>query len=74
MTTYAGRGGSSRWETELTGPLIAPLPAGSIAGTLILSDEFGELRRIPLITASGVERGNFFKRLWDSIRLFFKRR
>ncbi|MDR0723496.1 MAG: hypothetical protein LBF75_12045, partial [Treponema sp.] len=27
MTTYAGRGGSSRWETELTGPLIAPLPA-----------------------------------------------
>jgi D-alanyl-D-alanine carboxypeptidase (penicillin-binding protein 5/6) len=74
MTTYAGRGGSPRWKTELTAPLIAPLPAGSRAGTLILSDEFGELRRIPLITAGGVERGNFFKRLWDSIRLFFTRR
>lgn len=73
LTTYAGRGGSLRWEAELTGLLIAPLPDGSAAGTLILSDEFGELRRIPLVTAGGVERGNFFKRLWDSVRLFFMR-
>jgi D-alanyl-D-alanine carboxypeptidase (penicillin-binding protein 5/6) len=73
LTTYAGRGNSPRWETELTGPLIAPLPAGSTAGTMILSDEFGELRRIPLITAAEVERGNFFKRFWDGARLFFKR-
>jgi D-alanyl-D-alanine carboxypeptidase (penicillin-binding protein 5/6) len=73
LTTYAGRGGSLYWETELTNPLLAPLPAGSIAGTLILNDEFGELQRIPLVTAGEVERGNFFKRLWDSIRLFFMR-
>jgi D-alanyl-D-alanine carboxypeptidase (penicillin-binding protein 5/6) len=74
MTIYAGRGGSLRWETELTDPLIAPLSVGSAAGTLILSDEFGELRRIPLITAGNVERGNFFKRFWDGVRLFFKSR
>lgn len=73
LTTYTGRGGFLQWETELNGPLIAPLPAGSAAGTLILSDEFGELKRIPLVIAGGVERGNFFKRLWDSIRLFFMR-
>ncbi|MDR0388177.1 MAG: D-alanyl-D-alanine carboxypeptidase [Treponema sp.] len=72
LTTYAGRGGSLRWETEFIDPLIAPLPAGSAAGTLILSDEFGELKRIPLITAGSVERGNFFKRFWDSLVLFFK--
>jgi D-alanyl-D-alanine carboxypeptidase (penicillin-binding protein 5/6) len=73
LTTYAGRGGSLWWETEHIDPLIAPLPAGSIAGTMTLRDEFGELKRIPLITAQEVERGNFFKRLWDSVRLFFKR-
>jgi D-alanyl-D-alanine carboxypeptidase (penicillin-binding protein 5/6) len=74
LTTYAGRGGSLRWETEHADPLIAPLPAGSAAGTLILSDEFGELKRIPLITAAEAGRGNFFKRFWDGVRLFFKRR
>jgi D-alanyl-D-alanine carboxypeptidase (penicillin-binding protein 5/6) len=41
-------------------------------GTLALWDEFGELKRVPLITTGEVERGNFFKRLWDSIRLFFR--
>jgi D-alanyl-D-alanine carboxypeptidase (penicillin-binding protein 5/6) len=74
MTTYTGRGGALLWNVELVEPLIAPLPAGSAAGTMILSDEFGELRRIPLVTAAAVEQGGFFKRLWDSIRLFFKRR
>ncbi|MDR2742784.1 MAG: D-alanyl-D-alanine carboxypeptidase [Treponema sp.] len=74
LTTYAGRGGFPHWETELDGPLIAPLPAGSIAGTLILNDEFGELWRVPLITAAEVEKGNFFKRMWDSIRLLLRNR
>jgi D-alanyl-D-alanine carboxypeptidase (penicillin-binding protein 5/6) len=72
LTTYAGRGGTLRWETKLTDPLIAPLPAGSPAGVMILSDEFGELWRAPLVTAVESERGNFFKRFWDSVRLFFR--
>jgi D-alanyl-D-alanine carboxypeptidase (penicillin-binding protein 5/6) len=71
FTTYAGRGGSLRWETELAEPLIAPLPAGAEAGTIALWDEFGELKRVPLLTTDAVEQGHFFRRLWDSIRLFF---
>jgi D-alanyl-D-alanine carboxypeptidase (penicillin-binding protein 5/6) len=51
-------------------PIIAPVPEGSPVGTLVLYDEIGELRRVPLLTTAAVEKGNFFKRLWDSIRLF----
>jgi D-alanyl-D-alanine carboxypeptidase (penicillin-binding protein 5/6) len=54
--------------------LIAPLPAGSPVGNIVLYDTLGELRRIPLLTTDDVERGGFFKRLFDSIRLFFRRR
>jgi D-alanyl-D-alanine carboxypeptidase (penicillin-binding protein 5/6) len=72
FTAASGRGGGLRWETEYGKPLAAPLPAGSRAGTLVLSDSFGELRRIPLVTAENVEPGGFFKRLFDSAALFFR--
>jgi D-alanyl-D-alanine carboxypeptidase (penicillin-binding protein 5/6) len=72
FTAPANRGADLRGEAELDSPLIAPLPAGSAAGTFILYDNFGELRRVPLLTVQAVEQGGFFKRLWDSIRLFFK--
>jgi D-alanyl-D-alanine carboxypeptidase (penicillin-binding protein 5/6) len=60
------------FRTELADPLVAPLPAGSPAGELILYDAFGELRRIPLVITAEAEQGGFFKRIWDSIRMFFK--
>jgi D-alanyl-D-alanine carboxypeptidase (penicillin-binding protein 5/6) len=72
FTAPANRGASLWLSTEITDPLIAPLPANYQVGDLILSDAQGELRRIPLLTARGYEEGNFFKRLWDSVRLFFK--
>ena len=59
---------------ELNTPLIAPLEAGSKAGEVIYYDNAGELRRIPLITAETIEQGGFFKRLFDSIRLFFSKK
>jgi D-alanyl-D-alanine carboxypeptidase (penicillin-binding protein 5/6) len=66
--------GRALWlSTELYDPLIAPLPADYPAGNLIISDEYGELRRIPLVTAAEYEAGGFFKRLWDGVRLFFRR-
>jgi D-alanyl-D-alanine carboxypeptidase (penicillin-binding protein 5/6) len=73
FTALAERGGNLSWKPEIDEPFIAPLPKGSHAGDLILYDSFGELRRIPLLTAKDIERGGFFKRLFDSIRLFFKR-
>ena len=74
FTSLAERGENIRLETELLDPLIAPLPAGSAVGTLVVYDSIGELRRIPLLTANDIERGGFWKRLFDSIRLFFKKK
>jgi D-alanyl-D-alanine carboxypeptidase (penicillin-binding protein 5/6) len=65
--------GSSLWlSTELQEPLIAPLPANYPVGNLVISDEKGELHRIPLLTGAEYEKGGVFKRLWDSVRLFFR--
>jgi D-alanyl-D-alanine carboxypeptidase (penicillin-binding protein 5/6) len=72
FTAPADRGSSLWLATELYGPLIAPLPAAYPAGRLVIFDEQGELRGIPLVTAGACEAGGFFKRLWDSLRLFFR--
>jgi D-alanyl-D-alanine carboxypeptidase (penicillin-binding protein 5/6) len=74
FTALTSRGEGLRWETEMDDPLVAPLPAGSPAGSLVFYDNAGELRRIPLVMGEDVEAGGFFRRLWDSIRLFFKRK
>ena len=73
FTALAERGENLTGIIELTDPLVAPLPAGSLAGTLIAYDNLGELRRIPILTAANVENGGFFKRLIDRIQLFFRR-
>jgi D-alanyl-D-alanine carboxypeptidase (penicillin-binding protein 5/6) len=72
FTTVSSRGAGLRWKGEYDEPLTAPLPAGSKVGTIVLSDNFGELRRIPLVTVENIERGGFFKRFFDSARLFFR--
>jgi D-alanyl-D-alanine carboxypeptidase (penicillin-binding protein 5/6) len=72
FTAPRDRGRPLYLATEIADPLIAPLSAGETLGTLILSDDLGELRRIPLLAAEDYGEGGFFRRLWDSIRLFFK--
>ncbi|MDR2796948.1 MAG: D-alanyl-D-alanine carboxypeptidase [Treponema sp.] len=72
FTTFRDRGEQLRWEMELTPTILAPLPQGIFVGSLVLYDAHGELRRIPLITTYEIERGSFFKRLWDTITLFFR--
>ncbi|MDR2371106.1 MAG: D-alanyl-D-alanine carboxypeptidase, partial [Treponema sp.] len=72
FTVHADRGASLRYYTEIQDPLTAPLPAGFTAGAVILLDELGELRRIPLVTAEAYEAGGLFKRLGDSIRMLWR--
>ncbi|MDR0555312.1 MAG: D-alanyl-D-alanine carboxypeptidase [Treponema sp.] len=73
LTVQKERGISVSMERRIIGPVIAPLPKGTALGTMILYDNYGELTRIPLITASEQEQGGFFKRIADSLRLFFSR-
>ena len=72
-TTLISRGLDPVWEIELFSPLIAPLAAGTEAGTLRLYDRDGLLREIPLVTAEDAEQAGFWRRLWDSIVLFFRK-
>jgi len=60
-----------RWELALPGHLEAPLAEGQRVGELkaVLADD--ELASFEVVTAAGVERGGFFKILFDTIRLFF---
>jgi D-alanyl-D-alanine carboxypeptidase (penicillin-binding protein 5/6) len=74
FTALTERGENLDWAIEQEETLVAPIPAGSQVGSIVLYDTLGELRRIPLLAAEEVEKGGFFKRLFDSIRLFFRRR
>ncbi|KEQ19283.1 D-alanyl-D-alanine carboxypeptidase family protein [Endozoicomonas numazuensis] len=54
-------------------PMInAPIEAGQQLGTLKVTINDEVIKEVPLRAQSAVERGGFFKRLWDSVRLFFK--
>jgi D-alanyl-D-alanine carboxypeptidase (penicillin-binding protein 5/6) len=71
-TALTTQGEGLRWEIEEQDPVIAPISAGETLGQLVLYDQAGELRRIPLVTASDLKQGGFFKRLGDTVRLFFR--
>jgi D-alanyl-D-alanine carboxypeptidase (penicillin-binding protein 5/6) len=71
FTVSITRGENVYYEIEMIKGLTAPLPEGSNAGSLILSDDAGEIARVPLLTASPVEQAHIFKRIWDAIVMFF---
>jgi len=73
FTAPAKRASLLNYEIEIPEKLIAPLPQEYHAGYLVISDDEGELFRAPLVTAAAYEKGNFFKRLWHSIVLLFKK-
>ncbi len=73
FTVPAGRGRGLSIRVELNHSFEAPAVAGTPVGQVVIGDEAGELRTIPIVLAKDAERGSFFVRLWDSIRLFFHR-
>lgn len=73
FTSPVDRANALRHEIVINHPLIAPLAECSLAGYLVFYDEQGEVNRVPLITAAFYEQGNFFKRIWHSIRMLFIR-
>jgi serine-type D-Ala-D-Ala carboxypeptidase (penicillin-binding protein 5/6) len=52
---------------------VAPIAAGAPLGSVELLDTDGKVvMQAPLVALETVEEGGFFRRVWDSIRLFFK--
>jgi D-alanyl-D-alanine carboxypeptidase (penicillin-binding protein 5/6) len=73
FTVSTSRAGVLQQDTELFPYLKAPLSAGKEAGFLIISDGIGELRRVSLVLEKETPQGNFFRVLFDSIELLFKK-
>ena len=53
-------------------PLIAPVSAGSVVGTLKLAVGGQPWGEYPVVAQSAVPMAGFLGRLWDDIRLFFQ--
>ena len=53
-------------------PLLAPLAAGQQVGTIRLTLDDKPYAEYPLVAMEAVARANFFKRGWDSVKLWFK--
>jgi D-alanyl-D-alanine carboxypeptidase (penicillin-binding protein 5/6) len=70
ITVLADRGNDIRCEITVN-DLVAPLPQGTQAGSLTFYDNYGKLATLGLVTQEDTEAGNLFKRLWDSVVLFF---
>ena len=70
------RRSSGEYETRVVlaaGDLVAPVAAGATLGQVELIDAAGTVvRKAPLVALEAVEPGGFFRRVWDSIRLFFR--
>jgi len=53
-------------------PLVAPIAAGSVIGTLKLSVGGQPWGEFPVVAQNAVPMAGFFGRLWDDIRLYFQ--
>jgi serine-type D-Ala-D-Ala carboxypeptidase (penicillin-binding protein 5/6) len=51
--------------------LVAPIAKGDVVGQVEVKLEDKVVRTANLIAMDGVEEGGIFRRLWDSIRMFF---
>lgn len=73
FTAPVDRANTIYFYTDIPNPIIAPVLEGYKAGYLVISDEYGELNRVPLVTDTFYERGNILIRIWHSIKLLFTR-
>jgi D-alanyl-D-alanine carboxypeptidase (penicillin-binding protein 5/6) len=71
-TTLIDRGNGLSWDFSLDSPLVAPLGVGTPVGTLLLSDTLGPLYTIDLAVESDAPEGPWYKRLVDTVRLWFQ--
>lgn len=60
-------------ETRMTidQPLVAPIASGAVVGSVALYDGEQKLVTRPLIALQEEAIGGWWKRAWDSLRLFF---
>jgi len=67
-----GRYADLKPSMEVANQLKAPLSAGQPVGTVTVSLDGQSVAQVPLVTLQAVERGGFFKRLWDALVLWWQ--
>lgn len=67
---------SAAYQTRVVlaeGDVVAPVAAGAPLGRIELVGADGKVvAQQPLVALEAVEEGGFFRRVWDSVRLFFR--
>lgn len=71
VTVPRGTGKSLKASLVIDPMLEAPIAEGQQVGTMKVALEDSVVREVPVIARNAIERGGFFKRLWDSIVQFF---
>ncbi|WP_271410581.1 D-alanyl-D-alanine carboxypeptidase family protein [Pseudomonas sp. Q1-7] len=71
MTLPRGQAKKLQASMTLNPQLIAPIKQGDVIGKVDVKLEDQVVHSADLIALETVEEGGFFRRLWDSIRLFF---
>ncbi|MBT8765403.1 D-alanyl-D-alanine carboxypeptidase family protein [Pseudomonas boanensis] len=71
LTLPKGQAKKLQASMALTPQLIAPIKQGDVIGKVEVKMDDQVVHSADLIALETVEEGGFFRRLWDSIRLFF---
>lgn len=74
VTVPKGTGGRLKPVLERQELLIAPIAAGQQVGTVKLMDGTNKVAEFPVVALEEVPEAGFFGRLWDTVRLWFKRK
>jgi len=74
VTVPKGTGGRLKPVLERQELMIAPIAAGQQVGTVKLMDGTTKVAEFPVVALEEVPEAGFFGRLWDTIRLWFKRK
>ncbi|GAB4114375.1 MAG: D-alanyl-D-alanine carboxypeptidase family protein [Rubrivivax sp.] len=73
VTVPRGEGAGLKTLVERTDPLVAPLAAGQVVGSIRIVTAGGtEVRRVPLQVTEAVPLAGLFGRAWDAIRLWIR--
>ncbi len=72
VTVPAGSAGKVTTQLVRTDPLMAPVAKGQQVGTLKVLVGEQVAAELPVVALEAVSEGGFFRRLWDSIRLWIR--
>jgi len=74
LAATVARGEAAKLTTQLVlkPTLIAPVKQGDVIGKVEIRQGDKVIKQADVVALENVDEGGFFRRMWDSIRLFFK--